>query len=260
MHEQPLDQLTANCRQQMHHYYAHQESDPRFCHELLRRAFDEQDHAAAHAAFAVLAPMLHKWLQRQKVAERQREDIVQETLLRLQEYHRQGTFKVATYTLPQVFAYIHRCAILVVLETRRKFNHLHQEYLHDALPADAQNQPEAIAAHRAQLETLLNAACAWLPSEDAATLRATYHHPSLLDTLTLVHLKATLLPVVLRHHLPPEDWQLMELRYIRGKPPRDIAPLLGVPVGDVSARLTKVRRALRTNRALGELFGWKQDD
>ena len=262
MDEYAVDLLVVQCRQQMRRYYQdRQESDPRFCHELLRRAFDEQDPDAGNAAFDLLMPFLHKWVQRHErytLGKDYINDIAHETLTRLLERSRKGTFNVSSNTLPQVFTYIHHCAMHVFLEAQRKQKH--ETPLSDDTLVESHHHPETMVVHRSQMEQYINDICALLPSAVATPIQAQYHDPAVFDTISFPQLQADVLPYLLNHHFSEQDCRLIELRYIENKRPKEIAPQIGIPVSDLYRRLASILRRLRKDPILAKQFGFDLED
>jgi DNA-directed RNA polymerase specialized sigma24 family protein len=101
----------------MHQYKLGQSSNPQTCHELLRRAFDEQQHEAFDQVFILFAPRLRVWLHRHIKSDKDLiEDVVQGTFARLLQESQRRTFVVASFALPQVLAYIRKCTLIVLKE------------------------------------------------------------------------------------------------------------------------------------------------
>ncbi|NJN66865.1 MAG: sigma-70 family RNA polymerase sigma factor [Chloroflexaceae bacterium] len=251
----PLEWIITHCRVQMELFHQGQPDDPRFCHELLRRAFEAHDPEASDEVFVLFAPPLRRWFLRHVEAALV-DDLVQETFARLLEKSRQGTFHVSAYTLSQVRSFIHGCACQVVQEEQRR-----QSRTPVALPeptARCWNDPgpstEDLVEWRFRLADLMHRSEALLPHGPSAALKPQCPDGYGLDITELRSFRARMLVSLLRHRLPPDEWDLVNQRYLHGMKPRDIARQAGVEVGQVYTRLASLMRRLRADTTLKDLL------
>lgn len=228
----------------MRRFDANQQSDPRFCHELLRRAFDDHDQEAANHVFLLYAPRLRRWLRR-KIESDTVDDIVQETFTRLVDQSQRGSFVVAPYALSQVLWFIKRCALIVLKEQR---DHLTTSALD---PQDLPTNPLDLQLELASLATRLQQV---LTPDEWATLERQYVPHQITDERVLRRILLEALVIFLRRSLPTDEWELLEMRYIKEMKPAAIAQQQGVEVEPLYLKLASLMRRLRNNADLKHLL------
>lgn len=245
--DQQITQIAATCAEHMQRYNLGQSSNPQACHELLRRAFDEQQHEAFDHVFILFAPRLRRWLRRHLKNHRDLiDDIVHETFEELLRDSQQGAFVVARYTLPQVLYYIKRRTLFVSKSLSRKGNY----------PIEKPDQlADESVDHLSDLDDVIKRVQPLLTSEEWQMIADQYLNNEVADSLTARRLKLAALAILLRQYLTVEEFELFHLRHVDQMKPAAIARRYNMDVKAVSLRLASLMRRIRNKSDLLKLFG-----
>ncbi len=237
--QQPLGSIHEACQAQMQQFKERRQSDTRFCHELLRRAFDEQDPDAFDIIFLLFGSRMRLWLQTSPCSHIV-EDVIQESFLRLWQQSQSQTFVVAAYQFPQVLWFLKRSTLIVCKETQQRTTTTTELDMEIAAP----DTPDQAALIQAEIQEALSKLRALLSPEDYALLEQRFLHDQPIDHTTPHRLHMAAFRVLIQQKVTPDEWELLEMRHIKRLPPREIAKQHNEPVEQIYLQLATLRRRL----------------
>jgi RNA polymerase sigma factor (sigma-70 family) len=215
----PLPAVIAGCQQQTECFRRDGVSDPRFCHELWRRAIDLHDADAWKALVEQYSGLIRDRLQQAGLDGETIEEALQQTFVSLWLKSRAGEFSAQGRTLAEVLQY---------LSNRMRYSMITVRRQQHALALSEGGAVDAIAA-----EDRIDAIDATL---DAQALFAD-----------------------IRVSVQPVEWRVLQLRYMEDLPPREIAIVLALPVEEIYVILADVKRRLRARPDLQQLRRRSED-
>jgi RNA polymerase sigma factor (sigma-70 family) len=116
----PLPAVIAGCQQQTECFRRNGVSDPRFCHELWRRAIDLHEPDAWQALVEQYSALVRDRLQQAGLDDEMREEALQQTFVNLWLKSRAGVFSTEGRTLAEVLQYLLNSMRYTLLAVRRQ--------------------------------------------------------------------------------------------------------------------------------------------
>jgi hypothetical protein len=117
-----VDELATHCREETAKYRRQCDNDPRFCFELFRLAFSQNDDEAFTALYRIYLPLVFYWVNRHPSFQSGSdlpEDFASDAVQRFYFAMRQGDFG-RFENLPSVLQFLKRCVHTAVMYPRRK--------------------------------------------------------------------------------------------------------------------------------------------
>jgi RNA polymerase sigma factor (sigma-70 family) len=222
-----LSNLFAACSEQTEHFKQGRSSDPRYCLEIFRRAIVAHDDAAWESLHRIYTPLVKNWLLRSAAS-----------LVETARQHQETALDDAI---------------------QDGFIQFYYQFYAQKLQFSAFDLPGLIRyLEKCAWSVLLHQTTRSIPTYP---LEAHAQQMAPPDDVVLTSMRVAALLDAIQQRITPQEWQLLELRYMENIKTSEAAERVGMPVQAAYRLLPKLRHMLANDQHMRLLYQqWTQSE